>query len=255
MTPAGQLGSEGGGPEPARRSPSPAAVARHPHLADALSPNQVRVDCHLHTMWSGDSTTTPDELAAAVNDSAIDVLCITDHGTIKGAVRLAGELDCRVVVGQEQRTPDGELIGLFLSERIPSGCTSARQAAEHIRAQGGLVYVPHPYDPLRHRLNRDVLEQLAGDGLLDVIEARNAKTSLDHLNTEAAETAARWGLAAGAGSDSHVPDAIGAAYVEVDRFEEAAGFLEAVRRGRVVGHHFDRARPWRGRIVPSTAGG
>ncbi|MGD0084565.1 MAG: PHP-associated domain-containing protein [Acidimicrobiales bacterium] len=215
----------------------------------------LRVDCHLHTMWSGDSTTTPEELAAAVHESAIDVLCITDHGTINGALRLSGELDCRVVIGQEQRTPDGEVIGLFLSERIPSGCRNAREAAEHIRAQGGLVYVPHPYDPLRHRLNRDVLEQLAADGLVDLVEARNAKTSLEHLNAEAAATAARLGLAAGAGSDSHVPDAIGAAYVEVGWYEGAAGFLEVVRRGRVVGHHFDRARSWRGRIVPSTAGG
>jgi len=247
-------GSAEGDAEPARRSASEAAIARHPHLAEELPPGHVRVDCHLHTMWSGDSTTTPEELAAAVNDSAIDVLCITDHGTIKGALRLSGELDCRVVIGQEQRTPDGEVIGLFISERIPSGCRSAREAAGHIRAQGGLVYVPHPYDPLRHRLHSDVLEQLAADGLLDVIETRNAKTSLEHLNAQAADTAARLGLAAGAGSDAHVPDALGAAYVEMEWFEGAAGFLEAVRRGRVVGHHFDRARPWRGRIVPSTAG-
>jgi predicted metal-dependent phosphoesterase TrpH len=207
----------------------------------------------MHTMWSGDSTTTPDELAAAVAESRIDFLCITDHGTIAGALRLAGELDCEVVIGQEQRTPEGEVIGLFLSERIPPGCRTAREAAVHIRNQGGLVYVPHPFDPLRHRIDSGVLERLAGDGLVDAIEARNAKTSLEHLNAEAAAAASRLGVAAGAGSDAHVPDAIGAAYVEVRRFEGAVGFLAALSEGRVVGHHFDSARPWRRRIVPSTS--
>jgi hypothetical protein len=203
-------------------------------------------------MWSGDSTTTPDELAAAVSDSAIDVLCITDHSTINGALRLAGELDCRVVIGQEQRTPEGEVIGLFLSERIPPGCRSVREAALHIRLQGGLVYVPHPYDPLRHHIESAALERLAGEGLVDLIETHNAKTSLPHLNDEAATAARRFGLAAGAGSDAHVPDAIGAAYVEVEDFEDVAGFLRVVQTGRIVGHHFDSARPWRRRIVPST---
>lgn len=212
----------------------------------------MRVDCHLHTMWSGDSTTTPDELAAAVAAAGLDVLCVTDHATIAGAVRLAGELDCRVVVGQEQRTPEGEIIGLFLTERIPAGCRSAREAAEHVRAQGGLVYIPHPYDPLRHHIAAHALERLAGDGLVDIIEVRNAKTSLEHLNESAAKAAERFGLAAGAGSDAHVPEAIGAAYVEVDEFETAGGFLAALASGTVSGHHFDRARPWRQRIVPST---
>lgn len=204
-------------------------------------------------MWSGDSTTTPEELASAIAEASIDIVCITDHGTITGALRLAGELDCGVVIGQEQRTPQGEVIGLFLSERIPPGCRSAREAAVHIRAQGGLVYVPHPYDPLRQRIDSDVLERLAGDGLVDVIEARNAKTSLEHLNAEAAATALRLGIAAGAGSDAHVPDAIGAAYVEVPEFEGAEGFLAVVCTGRVVGHRWDNARPWGGRIVPSTS--
>ena len=77
----------------------------------------------MHTMWSGDATTTPDELAEAVSDSGLDVLCITDHSTTNGAIALqeSGELGCRVVVGQELRTWAGELIGLFLSERIEYG--------------------------------------------------------------------------------------------------------------------------------------
>ena len=203
-------------------------------------------------MWSGDSTTTPDELAEAVHETGIDVVCVTDHSTISGAVRLSGELDCRVVIGQEQRTPEGEVIGLFLSERIPPGCRTVRDAAVHIRAQGGLVYIPHPYDPLRHHIDAGALERLAAEGLVNIIEARNAKTSLEHLNEEAANAALRFQLAAAAGSDAHVPDTVGAAYVEVEDFDGAEGFLAVVRKGRIVGHHFDSPRPWRQRIVPST---
>lgn len=231
--------------------PSTEAIGRHPHLADAASPGALRVDCHLHTMWSGDSTTTPEELAEAATAAGLDVLCITDHSTITGAVRLAGELPCRVIVGQEQRTPEGEVIGLFLSERIPPGCRSAREAALFIRAQGGLVYIPHPFDPMRHRLAERVLEDLAEEGLIDMIEVHNSKTSLESLNQQAADTARRLAITGGAGSDAHVPEAVGAAYLEMGPFEDASGFLAAARLGRPVGHHFDAARPWRARIVPS----
>ena len=109
---------------------SPAAVARHPHLAAPLEPGWVRVDMHSHTMWSGDSTTTPDETGRCRASSAgIDVLCITDHNAIKGAVELAEQLPCRVIVGEELRTHAGEIIGLFLTERIPFGTPPADAAA------------------------------------------------------------------------------------------------------------------------------
>ena len=235
-----------------RAEPQPAAVTRHGHLAAPRRPGTVRVDMHSHTMWSGDATTTPDELAHAVAEAGLDVLCITDHGTTAGAVRLAGELPCRVVVGQELRTGPGEIMGLFLTERLPFGI-DALTAARRIRAQGGLVYIPHPFDPLRHCLDEGTLRRLAAEGLIDVVEAFNAKTSLQHLNERAAAFAAEFGLAGGAGSDAHVPEAIGAAYVEMPDFAGPAEFLAAVHQGERVGHHFDAPRQWLPRIVPSTS--
>src|SRR5919106_6084339 len=115
----------------------PSASARHQHLADPCPAGHVRVDMHMHTMWSGDATTTPDELAAAVEETGIDVLCITDHGTTNGAVELSDRLGCRVVVGQELRTWAGEIIGLFLTERIPYGL-KPDEAAAFVTGQGGL---------------------------------------------------------------------------------------------------------------------
>jgi predicted metal-dependent phosphoesterase TrpH len=234
---------------------SPEAAERHPHLREPLPTGWVRVDCHLHTMWSGDATTTPDELAEAAAAAALDVLCITDHSTTNGALQLSAgrTLPARVIVGQEQRTPDGEVIGLFLESRIAAGLRSARDAALAIRSQGGLVYVPHPFDPMRHRIREAALTGLAEEGLVDVIEVRNAKTSLEHLNERALGFAREWGLAAGAGSDAHVPDALGAAYLEMPDFTDAASFRVSLRAARAVGHHYDAPRRFRPRIVPSTS--
>ncbi len=213
----------------------------------------VRVDMHVHTMWSGDSTTTPEELAEAVARASLDVVCITDHHTIAGAQELAGRLPCRVVVGQECRTAAGELIGLFLSARVPPGLSPA-QVAEVVHDQGGLVYVPHPFDPHRHRLRDEELSGLASSGALDAVEVLNAKTPPGGCRREAASFAQRWGLPAGAGSDAHVPAAIGAACVEMEDFHDARSFLAALRspRASVTGRHFDPPRRWAPRVVPST---
>jgi predicted metal-dependent phosphoesterase TrpH len=245
-----------GGGRPVRSTtvpaPGPAAVERHPHLAAPRRPGWVRVDLHSHTMWSGDSTTTPEELEEAVAQSGLDVLCVTDHNATRGAEELRDRLPCRVIVGEELKTHAGEIIGLFLRERVPFG-VSPREAAERIRAQGGVVYVPHPFDPMRRNLAEPSLVELAEAGLLDAIEVLNAKTSLASLNERAAAFAAEWDLPGGAGSDAHVPDALGAAYVEMPDFDGPAEFLANLAEAVVVGHHFDRARPWRPRIVPSTS--
>ena len=227
------------------------AGALHPHLGAPPPPGWVRVDLHAHTMWSGDATTTPEELEVAVAAAGIDVLCITDHGTVNGARALADRLPCRVVVGEELRTVAGELIGLFLTERLPWGL-APDVVAERIREQGGLVYVPHPFDPTRHCLREAELRDLVARELVDAVEVFNAKTPLASLNERALAFAREVGLPSGAGSDAHVPEALGAAYVEMPDFDGPTSFLASLAEGRVVGHHFDRARAWRPRIVPST---
>ncbi len=230
----------------------PDAIKRHPHLAAPLPQGWVRVDLHSHTMWSGDSTTTPDELRDAVIACGIDVVCITDHNAIRGALEVAANLPCRVVVGEELKTHAGEIIGLFLEHRVPIG-VQPHDAARMIRGQGGLVYIPHPFDPMRRNLDETAMRSLADAGLIDAIEVLNAKTSLKSLNARAAAFAEEFDLAAGAGSDAHVPLALGSAYVEMPDFDGPTDFLAKLRVGRVVGHHWDEHRPWTPRVVPSTS--
>jgi predicted metal-dependent phosphoesterase TrpH len=232
---------------------SPDAVARHPHLATSQPDGVVRVDMHTHTMWSGDSTTTPDEFAIAAAASGLDVVCITDHNAIVGAVELSDLVDARVVVGEELRTAAGEIIGLFLTERIPMGVGHI-DAAKAIRDQGGVVYIPHPFDPMRRNMSEAALYELAEADLIDAVEVLNAKTSLASLNRRAAEFAAEYGIVGGAGSDGHVPDALGAAYVEMADFRGPMEFLASLAAARIVGHHWDEPRPWSARIVPSVTG-
>jgi predicted metal-dependent phosphoesterase TrpH len=231
-------------------APSPEAVARHPHLAAPQPDGRLRVDLHTHTMWSGDSTTTPDEFAAAIDASGLDVVCITDHNAIDGAVELRDRLASRVIVGEELRTAAGEIIGLFLTRRVPMGISHV-DAAKAIRDQGGVVYIPHPFDPLRRNLAEAALYELAEADLIDAVEVLNAKTSLSSLNRRAAEFAAEFGIVAGAGSDGHVPDALGAAFVEMDDFATPMEFLASLANSTVIGHHWDEPRPWSPRIVPS----
>lgn len=226
------------------------ALDRHPHLGNELPEGWVRVDCHSHTMWSGDCTTTPEELHEALSGAPVDVVCITDHNVIAGAEKLRDELPCRVIVGEELRVGQGELIGLFLEERIPQGL-GPLESARRIRDQGGVVYVPHPFDPMRNCLRPEEIDELVAEGLVDAIEGRNAKTSLNSLNQQGVDYGVRHGLAVGAGSDAHVPGAFGAAYVEMPDFDGPVEFLRSLRSGRIVGHFYDKPRPWTPRIVPS----
>ncbi len=231
-------------------APEPAVVL-HPHLGEPVPSGRVRVDMHLHTMWSGDAVTTLDELAERVESTGLDVLCITDHNAVDGAfTAIERDLGCRIVVGEELRTARGELIGLFLGERLPIGLPP-EEAARRIRAQDALVYVPHPFDPMRRPLHEDALDDLCAAGLVDAIEVLNAKVSLDSLNRRATEYANAVGLPGGAGSDAHDPAALGAAFVEMPDFDGPADFLERLAEARVVGHRFDRARSWTPRIIPS----
>ncbi len=199
-------------------------------------PGWVKVDCHLHTFESGDAVTTIDQLAERVQLNQLDVVCVTDHNVTHAAVAASErDIGARVIVGEEIRTQLGDVIGLFLTERIPYVLPLA-DVTRLIRDQGGLVYLPHPFDPGRSSL-RAAAEGLCRDGLADVIEVFNAKIEEQSLNDQAAQLAARYGLPGGAGSDAHDPDGIGAAYLEMPDFDGPQGFLTALSLAVITGEY------------------
>ena len=194
----------------------------------------VRVDCHLHTVASGDAVLTLEQLAERAHEAGLDVVCITDHNVTSAAIAATErDLGLRVIVGEEIRTPDGDVIGLFLAERIPY-VLPLPEVVGRIRTQGGLVYAPHPFDLGRSSLGR-VLPGLSAEGAVDVIEVFNAKIADQALNDRAAELARAFSLPGGAGSDAHDAPGVGAAYLEMPDFDGQAGFLATLAHARVTG--------------------
>ena len=201
---------------------------------------RVRVDCHLHTVASGDSVLTIEQLADRAKCAGLDVVCVTDHNVTAAAVDAAGrDLGVRVIVGEEVRTPHGDVIGLFLAERIPY-VLPLDEVIARIKAQGGLVYIPHPFDPVRSSLGR-LLPALCADGAVDIIEVFNAKISDPALNSRAAALARAFGLPGGAGSDAHDAPGVGAAYLDMPDFDGPASFLEALNHAKLSGEFRDHA--------------
>jgi predicted metal-dependent phosphoesterase TrpH len=175
-------------------------------------------------------------LTRHVARACLDVVCITDHNVTTAAVAAAERgIGARVIVGEEIRTREGDLIGLFLTQRVPYVLPAA-EAAALIRAQGGLVYLPHPFDPGRSSLGAAARE-LCSAGLADVVEVFNAKICDQAHNAQAAALAARFGLPGAAGSDAHDPAGIGAAYADVPDFDGPAGFLAALRQAHITGEY------------------
>jgi predicted metal-dependent phosphoesterase TrpH len=197
-------------------------------------PRRVKVDMHMHSEVSPDSRLKPAVQARRIRQTGIDVACVTDHNSIRGAQRLRELADgFRVVVGSEILSRDGEIIGLFLEKDVPPRL-SAEETIARIREQGGLVVIPHPFsrNRLRH-IRHEALDRVRSQ--IDAIEVFNARESFTSDNVRAAEYARQHGLVGAVASDSHRSAEIGKAWIEMDDFDTALGFLGALRDGTANG--------------------
>lgn len=209
-----------------------ALAARAREVWDVVSGASWSVDLHMHTSASPDCRSDPADVVARAREIGLDRIAITDHDQIDGAFEAAAIDPELVIVGEEVRTAEGlDLIGLWLSERIPPGSTFADTAAA-IRAQGGIVYVPHPFDR-RRGTTAEFLERHRG--VVDAVEGFNARIHDDALNRRAVAWAARHDVPVGAGSDAHTLREIGRGRAIVPPFDGPASFLDALRTGRIEG--------------------
>jgi predicted metal-dependent phosphoesterase TrpH len=167
-------------------------------------------DFHIHTRFSRDSILSEDKFIRVAMERGLTHVAVTNHNNVEGAIAVRDRVaelgvDDRltVILGEEVSTADGEVVGLFLERTIPRGLT-AEETADEIHTQGGLVSIPHPFDPFRaSHIRRAPLERLAAAGKIDMIEVFNSRVTLSRHNEEAAEFARSRGIPGIACSDSH----------------------------------------------------
>ena len=193
----------------------------------------LRADLHVHTGYSPDSEMSPERLVVRCLRTGLNCLAVTDHDSIEGALAVRELAPFRVIIGEEVCSADGEITGLFLSERVPPGLP-AKETALRIKEQGGLVSIPHPFDRFRSRvITADGLRELLP--LADIVEVFNSRNSLDEDNRKARQLADEYGLLGSAVSDAHTALEVGRTYVDLPDFDGTPeGFLAALAKGRIV---------------------
>ncbi len=199
----------------------------------------IEVDLHMHTDHSPDCATPVDVLLNTARDRGLGAIAITDHNEVSGALearRIAEEAgEIKVIVAEEVKTAEqGEVIGLFLQEKIPRGMTMAETIAE-IRRQGGLVYVPHPFDRFHSVPDYEHLIDIVEE--VDILEVFNPRVALTAFNEEAERFARKYRIVPGAGSDSHVAQGLGSVRVRIRDFNGPEEFLEAMRDADITRKH------------------
>jgi hypothetical protein len=195
----------------------------------------IDVDLHMHTDHSPDCATPVEVLLATARAQGLGAIAVTDHNEISGALEAreqAGAAGVKVIVAEEVKTAgQGEVIGLFIEEKIPRGLSLEDTVAE-IRRQGGLVYVPHPFDRMHSVPDYEHLLKVIDD--VDAIEVFNPRVAIGAFNEEAARFAAKYRIVAGAGSDSHVAQGLGSVRIRMRDFDGPAEFLQSLRDAEIL---------------------
>jgi predicted metal-dependent phosphoesterase TrpH len=193
----------------------------------------LKADLHLHSEYSMDCNMPLGKIIERCQQVGVNCIALCDHGTAEGALKMREIAPFKVIVAEEVLTPYGEIMGMFLEETIPSGLSVA-ETISRIRAQDGLVCIPHPFDTFRRSaLKSHVIEEIADQ--IDIFEVLNARGILTSDSKKAEAFAAEHGLVRSAGSDAHTLREIGNAYVEMPEFEGRDDFLEALKKGKISG--------------------
>lgn len=193
----------------------------------------LKADLHVHTKYSLDCNTPLEKIVSRCLEIGINCIAICDHGTAEGALRMKEIAPFTVIIAEEIMTPHGEIMGMFLKQTIPSWL-AVKEAIAQIRAQGGLVCIPHPFDRFRSSaLNSNIIEEIADQ--IDIVEVFNSRSLLPQDSAKALAFAEKYDLARSAGSDAHTPREIGRTYIEMPEFKGKDDFLQALGKGKISG--------------------
>ena len=206
-----------------------------PEASDPLADRPlILADLHMHTEHSHDCAVPVPDLLDHAERIGLGAIAVTDHNVFSGAqeaVELARGRELTVIPGEEVKTDAGEVIGLFLSEEIPRGLPMGDTIAA-IREQGGVVYLPHPFDRLHTIPDAGTLHRHLAE--IDVFEVYNARLLFEGFNDEALRFARKYNLTMGAGSDAHVLQGVGTGLVRMRAFETPEEFLISLRSAEIV---------------------
>ena len=193
----------------------------------------IKGDFHIHSDFSPDCATPLEGLVQRCIQVGLTCIAITDHNTTRGAQEIQKIAPFTVIIGEEIKSSEGEIIGLFLHKDIPKGL-SPLETIKQIREQGGLVSIPHPYD----RFRRSVLREKALYEILphvDIVEAFNSRTTLYSDIAKAQQLTTEYDVVPSAVSDAHTLIELGRTYVEFPEFDGTpAGFKAALAKGHLI---------------------
>jgi predicted metal-dependent phosphoesterase TrpH len=194
-----------------------------------------KADFHIHSCYSMDCTTSLEEIIRTCQKKGLNCIALADHGSIEGALKMQDLAPFRVIIAEEILTTEGEIMGMFLKRKVPSGL-SMKESIGLIKEQGGLLCAQHPYDKIRpDSLKSDVMDRIASE--VDLVEVFNARNPLKNSSVLASEFAREHGLPGCAGSDAHSALEIGNAYMEMPEFKGKGDFLKALRQGKINGKY------------------
>lgn len=188
----------------------------------------VKIDLHTHSIISPDGGIREVEYGKLLKAGILDCIAVTDHNETKFAKKLHEKFGNKIIVGEEITTREGEMIGLFLKETVPAGL-SAKDSALAIRAQGGLVYIPHPFETARLGIQRPVLKKIVD--LIDIVEVFNGRGKIRGKHAEAEAFCTAYNLAGAASSDAHGLYGAGKTFSMIEKIPTEPLLIDMLKKG------------------------
>lgn len=190
-----------------------------------------RIDLHCHSSASYDGGVDPVRLLVLCRERGLTHVAITDHETLDGALaaQAANVEGITLIIGEEVRTADGDLILLFVNEPVPGGL-SLEETVRRARQQGCLIGLPHAFDAYRPSVGVGAVRQNELQGLAaiaDYVEVHNGRVRDEHANARASDLARQFGLPQVAATDCHTEPEIGTCYAELPGAPRSVGELRA----------------------------
>jgi predicted metal-dependent phosphoesterase TrpH len=193
-----------------------------------------KVDLHTHSNASPDGGISEEQYRKALENNVVDYIAITDHNQLGTALELQRALGERIIVGEEIMSSAGEIVGLYLTQRVEPGLTPL-ETVKQIKDQNGLVYIPHPFETVRKGLHPSMLEELVD--YVDLMEVCNGRAFLQNRSTQAAVWARLNHKTGAASSDAHGYHGLGRTFTQVADKVDRDNLLELMAGGTLRTAH------------------